>query len=109
MIAAMGLDGVEPRWRSRDRPTRRRSRRTWSRCWCRPCTWGTWWSSTTSSPTWPRGVAAAIERAGASVLPLPPYSPDYTPIEEMFSKVKEFLRRVGARAKEDLYDAIGEA
>ena len=34
-------------------------------------------------------VAEAIERAGASVLPLPPWSPDYTPIEEMYSKVKE--------------------
>jgi transposase len=55
------------------------------------------------------GVAAAIERAGASVLPLPPYSPDYTPIEEMYSKVKEFLRRVAARTKGDLYEAIGEA
>ena len=54
-------------------------------------------------------VAEAIEEAGASVLPLPPYSPDYTPIEEMFSKVKEFLRRVAARAKDDLYDAIGDA
>jgi transposase len=54
-------------------------------------------------------VAEAIEGAGASVLPLPPYSPDYTPIEEMFSKVKEFLRRVAARVKDDLYDAIGEA
>jgi transposase len=53
-------------------------------------------------------VSGAIERAGARVLPLPPYSPDYTPIEEMFSKVKGFLRRVGARAKEHLYDAIGE-
>jgi transposase len=53
-------------------------------------------------------VSAAIERAGARVLPLPPYSPDYTPIEEMFSKFKGFLRRVGARAKEHLYDAIGE-
>jgi transposase len=53
-------------------------------------------------------VFEAIRRAGASVLPLPPYSPDYTPIEEMFSKFKEFLRRVGARAKEHLYDAIGE-
>jgi transposase len=53
-------------------------------------------------------VAAAIERAGARVLPLPPYSPDYTPIEEMFSKFKGFLRRVGARAREHLYDAIGE-
>jgi transposase len=55
------------------------------------------------------GVAAAIERVGASVLPLPPYSPDYTPIEEMYSKVKEFLRRVAARTKGDLDEAIGEA
>lgn len=53
-------------------------------------------------------VTAAIERAGASVLPLPPYSPDFSPIEEMFSKLKEFLRRVGARAKEHLYHAIGD-
>jgi transposase len=53
-------------------------------------------------------VFEAIEGAGASVLPLPPYSPDFTPIEEMFSKFKGFLRRVGARAKEHLYDAIGE-
>jgi transposase len=55
------------------------------------------------------GVAAAIERAGASVLPLPPYSPDYTPIEKMNSKVKALLRRIAARTKGDLYDAIGEA
>jgi transposase len=53
-------------------------------------------------------VFEAIERAGAVVMPLPPYSPDFNPIEEMFSKFKEFLRRVGARAKEHLYDAIGE-
>jgi transposase len=53
-------------------------------------------------------VFEAIGRAGASVLPLPPYSPDFAPIEEMFSKFKEFLRRIGARAKEHLYDAIGE-
>ena len=55
------------------------------------------------------GVAASIERAGARVLPLPPYSPDYTPIEEMWSKVKQWLRRAGARAKDALYDALGEA
>src|SRR6202023_1243872 len=53
-------------------------------------------------------VVEAIERAGASVLKLPPYSPDYTPIEEMFSKFKEFLRRFSARAKDHLYEAIGE-
>jgi transposase len=54
-------------------------------------------------------VAEAIEGIGARVRPSPPYSPDYTPIEEMFSKVKEFLRRVAARVKGDLYAAIGEA
>jgi transposase len=54
-------------------------------------------------------VAEAIEGVGASVLPLPPYSPDYTPIEEMFSKVKEFLRRVAARVQGDLYAAIADA
>jgi transposase len=54
-------------------------------------------------------VAGAIERAGASVRPLPPSSPDFTPIEEMFSKFKEGLRRLGARAKGHLDDAIGEA
>jgi transposase len=53
-------------------------------------------------------ASEAIERAGASVPPLPPYSPDFNPIEEMFSRFKQFLRRVGARAKEHLYDAIGE-
>jgi len=52
-------------------------------------------------------VLESIERAGASVLPLPPYSPDFTPIEEMFSKFKGFLRRIGARVKGHLYDAIG--
>lgn len=55
------------------------------------------------------GVKAAITRAKASVLPLPPYSPDYNPIEDMWSKVKGYLRRVGARTKESLYDALGEA
>ena len=55
------------------------------------------------------GVAAAIDDAGASGLPLPLYSPDYTPIEEMFSKVKQWLRRAEARAKAELYDALGEA
>ena len=37
----------------------------------------------------------AVEEAGAQVVPLPPYSPDLTPIEEMFSKVKEAVRSVG--------------
>ena len=60
-----------------------------------------------TSPLSP-AVVEAIERAGASVLPLPPDSPDDTPIEEMFSKFKQSLRRVGARAKDHLDEAIGE-
>src|SRR5207249_4776416 len=55
------------------------------------------------------GVAEAIERVGARVLPLPPYSPDMTPIEEMFSKLKEWLRRASARTKAHLFKMIGEA
>ena len=54
------------------------------------------------------GVAKSIEGAGAHVLPLPPYSPDYTPIEEMFSKVKQSVRRAEARTRTRLYDAVGE-
>lgn len=56
-------------------------------------------------------VTEAIERAGASTLPLPPYSPDFNPIEELFSKFKEGLRRLGARPglKIPSYDTIGDA
>jgi transposase len=55
------------------------------------------------------GVVAAIERAGASVWHLPPYSPDFNPIEPMWSKVKEILRSLAARTAEALLDAIGVA
>ena len=51
------------------------------------------------------GVARAIELAGAKVLPLPPYSSDYTPIEELWSKAKQYLRRAAARSRGTLYDA----
>jgi transposase len=47
----------------------------------------------------------AIEAKGCQMLFLPAYSPDLTPIEEAFSKLKAFLRRVGARTR----DALGEA
>jgi len=43
------------------------------------------------------------------MLPLPPYSSDYTPIEEMWSKVKQYLRRAAARTRGNLYDGLGEA
>jgi transposase len=50
-----------------------------------------------------------IEEAGASVLFLPPYSPDLNPIEQAWSKMKEFLRATGARTRKTLDIAIGEA
>ncbi len=53
-------------------------------------------------------VAKSIGRAGASVLPLSPYSWDYDPIEELWSKFKGELRRVAARVRKNLYNAIGE-
>jgi transposase len=54
-------------------------------------------------------VAASIQGAGARLLPLPPYSSDYTPIEDMWSKVKQILRGAKARTKRTLYNALGEA
>jgi transposase len=48
----------------------------------------------------------AVEAAGARVVPLPPYSPDLTPIEEMFSKVKDALRSASERTKQAVYAAI---
>jgi transposase len=54
-------------------------------------------------------VRAAIEERGARFLPLPPYSPDFNPIEEAFSKVKHFLRRAEARTDDALRDATWAA
>jgi transposase len=51
----------------------------------------------------------AIEEKGCQVLFLPSYSPDLSPIEEAFSKLKTALRRIGARTREALEDAIGQA
>ena len=55
------------------------------------------------------GVIAAIERAGASVWHLPPYSPDLNPIEQAWSKLKGRLRTEGARSREALETALGPA
>lgn len=50
-----------------------------------------------------------IEQTGASVKFLPPYSPDFNPIEKMWSKVKEKLRGLCARTQEELSEAISAA
>jgi transposase len=54
-------------------------------------------------------VAEAIETAHASLLYLPPYSPDFNPIENMWSKVKTHLRSAAARTFDDLCHAIAAA
>jgi len=56
-----------------------------------------------------RGVRQLIEKVGAEVLYLPPYSPDLNPIEKAWSKLKLLLRSAKARTKEALEEAIAEA
>jgi transposase len=55
------------------------------------------------------GVRQMIEKTGAEVLYLPPYSPDLNPIEKAWSKLKKILRDAKARTKEALEKAIAEA
>jgi transposase len=54
-------------------------------------------------------VARAVRRAGAGVWYLPPYSPDYNPIENIWSKVKAALRKAAARTQEALWEALRQA
>ena len=55
------------------------------------------------------GVRDAIEAAGAELLFLPPYSPDFNPIELAFSKLKAHLRKAAAQTPDDLWNAIADA
>ena len=55
------------------------------------------------------GVREAVEAAGAALLYLPPYSPDFNPIEQMWSKVKRHLRSAAARTVEALGRAVDDA
>jgi transposase len=57
----------------------------------------------------PKRVRELIERKGCQLIYLPSYSPDYNPIEEAFAKIKNLLRKVAARTKEALVEAIGVA
>ena len=52
------------------------------------------------------GVRAAIEAAGAGLLYLPPYSPDFNPIEQAFAKLKAALRTAAKRSLDGLWAAI---
>jgi transposase len=55
------------------------------------------------------GVRDVIEAAGAKLLYLPPYSPDFNPIEMAFAKLQASLRGAAARTIPDLWDALKNA
>lgn len=55
-----------------------------------------------------KAVRATIEAAGARLVYLPPYSPDFNPIELAWSKLKNFLCKKAARPTEALYAALAE-
>jgi transposase len=54
-------------------------------------------------------LEALIIAAGAHLIYLPPYSPDFSPIENCWSKIKNILRRIGARTYPDLLQALDAA
>ena len=55
------------------------------------------------------GIRESIEATGATLLYLPPYSPDFNPIEKMWSKIKAYLRKAKARSPKALEQAISDA
>jgi transposase len=54
-------------------------------------------------------IRELIEQEGCELLYLPPYSPDFNPIEEAFSKIKRLMRKAEARSREALLEAMGKA
>lgn len=56
-----------------------------------------------------KSIQEAIEKTGAELWFLPPYSPDFNPIEKMWSKIKAYLRMKKARTKKALNKAISES
>ncbi len=54
------------------------------------------------------GVQQAIAAAGATLLYLPPYSPDLNPIEKLFAKLKALLRKAATRTTDALWEEFGQ-
>lgn len=54
-------------------------------------------------------IRELIEGQGCELMYLPPYSPDFNPIEEAFSKIKGLMRKAEARSREALLEAMGSA
>ncbi|MFD2577727.1 transposase [Novosphingobium colocasiae] len=63
-------------------------------------------SSTTCPPTKSQASANASKNAGMHLLYLPPYSPDFNPIEQVFSKIKGLLRQMNPRSFDAICDAL---
>lgn len=57
-------------------------------------------------PRWPGATDALGAASGAGLRFLPPYSPDFNPIEMAFSRLKAFLKKTAARSKDGLWNAI---
>ena len=55
-----------------------------------------------------QGVESAIASVGAKLVYLSPYSPDFNPIENLWSKLKSYLRSVEARTRDTLHHAVSE-
>lgn len=54
------------------------------------------------------GIHDAIAATGAELRYMPPYSPDYNPLEQVFAKLKTLLKKVAARSVNALWDAVGK-
>jgi transposase len=57
----------------------------------------------------PKRIGELIEATGAELVYVPSYSPDLNPIDQAFSKIKNILRKLGARTHEALLEAMEEA
>jgi transposase len=51
-------------------------------------------------------IKKAIEKTGATLVYLPPYSPDLSPIEKMWSKLKHYIKKMKPRTPEDFHNAL---
>ena len=100
IIAPMLLDG---RW------TVSSSSLGASRCWRRPCGLATSSSWTICQPTRSPASGAPSKLRGATLLYLPPYSPDFNPIENAFAKLKAHVRKHAARTIDALEAAAADA
>jgi transposase len=57
----------------------------------------------------PKKIEELIEERGCELVYLPSYSPDLNPIEQALSKIKHILRKIGARTRDALIEAMGQA